>query len=73
LRSKWRLFSTDQRRPFWLEWLVVTLGTAQQIEAALRERRAWKKTRLVLDVGDSGALLLDAARTVASAAQHPLP
>jgi len=27
----------------------------------------------VLDVGDSGALLLDAARTVASAAQHPLP
>ncbi len=47
--------------------MLVVRGTDLQLEMAMREKGAWKKTRHVIAVGDQGAFLLDAAHTTASA------
>jgi hypothetical protein len=51
-------------------WLLVALGTSLQLEEALRAPRKWKKTRITLEVGESGAVLLDAAHTPTSASRE---
>lgn len=47
--------------------MFVVRGTDLQIELGMRERGAWKKTKLALDVGEGGAIVLDAAHTPSSA------
>ncbi len=42
------------------ETLLAWLGTDLMIEMAMRERGAWKKAKPVLEVGETGAVLLDA-------------
>lgn len=46
------------------ELLLVASGTDLQVEAMLRDRRAFKKTAIAVDVADEGLVLLDAARTL---------
>lgn len=46
------------------EWLLVAQGTGSQLEEALSLPQAWAATGLALEIGESGAVLLDAAHSV---------